>query len=130
MYYQYLSLIMPDQEQEQTVDKMEKVEEVKKEEEVDPNSKNIVTRTMYSNGGNSITVYSAPWCGSCNRIKEHFPEILKDYTITSTSYIEKAEYKKDVNDLIPFFVKEGRVYDTVQTSKPDVLKQFVEDNGI
>ena len=93
---------------------------------VDPNNTNIVTKTVYINGATSVAVYSAPWCKSCNRIKEHFPELFKDYVLSSTSYLVKADYKTDINNLIPFFIKHGREIDRLQTSDPIVLKQFLE----
>ncbi len=94
---------------------------------VDP--KSLVTRSTYKHNEDkdtTLTTYTATWCVSCNRIKEHFPEILKDYTLISEDCMQKTDYKRDVNNLIPFFVKERRNnIDKIQTSKPDELKNFL-----
>ncbi len=88
--------------------------------------KNYVTATVYSSNGTTVTVYSAEWCSSCNRIKAHFPDLFKDYTMTSETKMIKTDFKRDINNLIPFFTKHGRTTDKIQTSNPDVLRQFLE----
>jgi thiol-disulfide isomerase/thioredoxin len=96
-------------------------------EQIDP--KSLITRTTYrniENPGNILTTYTASWCGPCTRIKAHFPEILKNYTFVKEDCMIKTDFKENINSKIPFFVKEGRVNDSLQSSDPVLVKQFVE----
>ncbi len=92
--------------------------------EIDPTDKNYVRAIMYKNDENIVMAYTAFWCKNCIRIKESFPDIFKDYKITKEEYIPKAIFKKDINLLIPFFVKNDK--EGIQTSKEEDLRKYLE----
>jgi len=91
---------------------------------MDPADKNYVRAITYNNGTDIVMAYTAEWCGSCRRIKTSFPEIFEEYKIIKEEYISKDIFKKEVNLLIPFFVKNDK--EGIQTSNVEELKKYLE----
>ncbi len=91
---------------------------------MDPADKNYVRAITYENGQDTVMAYTAFWCKNCIKIKESFPDIFKDYKITKEEYISKAVFKKDINLLIPFFIKNDKK--GIQTSKMEELVEYLE----
>lgn len=112
--------------------------------------KNIVDVTVYEiNKETKFYAYTALWCGPCRRIKPKLIETMSKhgYKTIEVSTMQKVDFKKDVNEFVPFFVvkkyvaccddKNREVYcedfkkvDSIQTSDETLFRQFLSRNGI
>src|SRR6185369_6446050 len=98
-----------------------------KQPEID---KNIINLSVYEienkEGSNGLPlciqlyVYTALWCGPCKRIKPKVIETMSkhNYKLIEEKTIQKADFKKNVNEFVPFFV----VMKTGQTECPDGME--------
>ena len=69
--------------------------------------KNIIDVTVYEIDKNSqLHTYTATWCGPCKKIKPIVIDIMskRGYKIISQTTIEKAVFKRDINEFVPFFI--------------------------
>jgi len=99
------------------------------------NDKNIISLSIYKiDDITSFYAYTALWCGPCKRIKPKMIEIMSkhNHNIVSDTIIQKSDFKKDINDFVPFFVifKNDKKVDSIQTSDEILFTQFLTKNGI
>lgn len=124
--------------------------------------KNIVDVTVYEisneEGSNGLPLviqlraYTALWCGPCRRIKPKLIETMSkhNYKIIEQKTMQKADFKRDVNEFVPFFevLKSGQLscpdgmdgcevfhwglkkVDSIQTSDEMLFAQFLSKNRI
>jgi hypothetical protein len=81
-----------------------------------------------------LTTYTGKWCGPCTRIKEKgLTNFLETKKLIEESEIVKSEFKKTINDFIPFFELRNTVENsskTIQTSDFDLLMDFLKNKRL
>jgi thiol-disulfide isomerase/thioredoxin len=95
--------------------------------------KNIIGLTVYQKNDIQLHAYTALWCGPCKRIKPKLIEIMSkhNYKVIEEKNIAKSDFKKDVNEFVPFFVvKNGEKVDSIQTSDEMLFTQFLTKNSV
>lgn len=97
--------------------------------------KNIIDITLYEvNQDTKLCAYTALWCGPCKRIKPKLIEIMSkhNYKVIEQRVMQKTDFKKDVNEFVPFFVviKKDKITDSIQSSDEMLFTQFLNKNSI
>ncbi len=100
-------------------------------------SKEIINKKVFSNNESTLTMYTAEWCGPCNRIKPLIIPYIKELglELIETIDISKSDFKllgpdpnpDNIYKFIPFFVlSENENNHYIQTSNFDELKEVLE----
>ena len=105
--------------------------------------KSIVNLTVYEvDKHTQLYSYTATLCAPCRRIKPVVAEIMSKHNckIIHQELIEKNDFKKTINEFVPFFVvmsQEFTLYpeglkkiDSIQTSERIQLTNFLAKNKI
>jgi thiol-disulfide isomerase/thioredoxin len=93
------------------------------------NRDEIKVRTYIVNDNKVFIVYSADWCGPCQRIKPYVYNYMKD-CIYEDSVMNKIDFVV-ISKTIPFFaIKSESGNETLQSSDYNTLKKFLEKNNV
>lgn len=96
-------------------------------------TKTIINLTIYEiDDKTQFHTYTATWCGPCQRIKPKVIEIMSNFKKIEEKNVEKIEFKKTINDFIPFFliIKDNEKVEGIQTSDHTELTKFLSRNKI
>ena len=94
-------------------------------------NKDLIKKILFKKNNDTITCYSAEWCGACRRIKPDFLKYISEnnFIEESNDYILKSDYKNLNTEykFIPAFIVNDKY---IQTSSIDTLKEFISKNTL
>lgn len=91
--------------------------------------KDIINKNTYKNNVLKLCLYSATWCNFCKDIKQ---KIENDFELVNSEEINKEDFKRDINDKIPYiqiYIDDVLTH-SIQTSNYEMLLYTINNNEI
>jgi thiol-disulfide isomerase/thioredoxin len=91
----------------------------------------MINVTKWQVGDNTLTSYTALWCGPCKRVKPDVLKYMESFEKKALHDIPKSEFKKNIGEFIPLFKihdKESYLLNETQSSDFKILEKVFDEH--